>query len=270
MAIVEPSISNPTNDGLLLDAAIFKPSVSALSPGSSRTSNGDLVKDRKDISKNDLDEGEISEYSPQSINTVRSVAHSADGEDVYEPPTVVSVQQLPHPTPSQNQIHQEDTYLSHLGRPSTESAQGGLADNFALQRSMQNEELGNSQSQSVLGSDMEESDGYEPPEPVSSAESLLMDEETMIKDTQSAHGSLASDGEQPWTATEAAEDQPDTEVSTLVPHPTSKVWSLPLLVPLLKKTGRRLGSQARPGPLYSIRKPSEVFQVLPLPSLLPG
>ena len=126
-------------------------------------------------------------------------------------------------------LHHLDSYP---GRPSTVSVQGGLADNFAQQ---QDGDVGNSQSQSALGSDIEGSDDYEPPEPVSSTESLLMDEEITTKAAQSAHDSLASGGEQPNAATEATEERPDTMLTTSDSHPTPKVWSLPMPVSLLNR-----------------------------------
>ena len=55
-----------------------------------QTMNGELADDTRDISRSDIDEGEVTDYNPQALATQETELKSPnENEDVYEPPQTV-------------------------------------------------------------------------------------------------------------------------------------------------------------------------------------
>ena len=186
-----------------------------------------------DISKSDLDEGEISEYAPQSI---QSVAQSVEGEDAYEPPNNIDVKKTP---PSllldlrKSQQQSGFNTVDHVG-PSISKPQDDVEDHashqipqisesatLAINSSKQAENLDIKPIQSASSNNTDESDDYEPPEPVSPSESAGLEKETVTVNDQLAHDILAT----------ATERQPTPVMGPKVPI-TTRATTSPIHPPL--------------------------------------
>ena len=206
-------------------------------PGSSSgsTSNGELEEDVMDISKSDLDEGEISEYAPQSI---QSVAQSVEREDAYEPPNSIDVKQTPTKPPMDLRISQQQSgghTVYHLG-PSISKPQDDVEDHTNHQipekskvttsptyLSKQAENLDTRPIQRVSSNNTDESDDYEPPEPVSPSESARSEKEMVTANDQLAHDILAAATERPPTPVIEPDIPTTTSATTSLLHPPPEV-----------------------------------------------
>ena len=209
-------------------------------PGSSSasTSNGELEEDVMDISRSDLDEGEISEYAPQSI---RSAAQSVEREDAYEPPNNIHVKQAPPSFPLDSRISQQqsdDHSVDHLGPSSISTAQDYVEDDTSHQipekskastsltnHSKQNKNLVTRPIQSNSSNNTDESEDYEPPEPVSPSESTGLEKETVTASDQLSLDILATVTEQQPTPVMEPEVPITTSAATSLLHPSPEVRS---------------------------------------------
>ena len=224
IAIVNPISSNLVDDRSRLNVAISGPSELSLPSALGLGSNSEPQKAIVDLSKSDVDEGEISEYSPRSMSRAQSVARSADGEDMYEPPTVINVQQHPNPTVLEFQPHRDD---GQSDPPPVPAVQSDITQNVANQ-SMENEGAGNTKVHSSHTSGMEESDDYEPPDPVSPAGSPMSDGVTAVDGARPRLIVAAFGEEQSSVTTVSREDQPNTMITSSDAHPASQVWNPPI------------------------------------------
>ena len=225
IAIVNPVSSNLVDDRSCLDAAISGLSELNSPSAVGLASNSEPGKDIMDLSKSDLDEGEISEYSPRSMSRAQSVARSADGEDTYEPPTVINVQQHPAPILLESQPHRDD---GQSDPPQVPAVQNEITQNVANSHSMENEGAGNTKYHSTHTSGMEESDDYEPPEPLSPAGSSILDGVTTVNGGQPRLTVAAFGEERSSVTTVSREDQPNTMITSSDAHPASQVWNPPI------------------------------------------
>ena len=225
IAIFKPISSNLVDDRSRLDAAISGPSELGLPSTVGVASNSELEKDIADLSKSDSDEGEISEYSPRSMSRPQSVARSIDGEDTYEPPTVISVEPHLAPTLSEPQLHEDD---GQSDLPPVPAGQSEIIQNGANNHSMEHEGTGNTKFQSTHTSGMEESDDYEPPEPLSPAGSPMSDGITTVNGAQPRSTVAAFGEEQSSVTTVRREDQPNAMITSSDAHPASQVWNPPI------------------------------------------
>ncbi len=136
--------------------------------------NGELAEDVMDISRSDIDEGEITDYGPKSPDLVDQTP-LPESEDTYEPPLTIDPVPL-HPSTSQqceivspvaesDPSHvtpngtQEDVELSRDSRASSDSSQD---------TNESGEILAESRSQPL--NDDSDPDDYEPPEPATLVE----------------------------------------------------------------------------------------------------
>lgn len=225
IAIVNSISSNLVDDRSRLDAAIHGPSELSLPSAVGLASNSELGKDIMDLSKSDLDEGEISEYSPRSMSRAQSVARSADVEDTYEPPTVINVQQHPAPTLLQSQPHRDDGQSDPTPVPAVQSE---TAQMVANSHRMEDQGGGNTKLLGAHTSGMEESDDYEPPEPLSPAGSPMSEGVITVNGGQPRLTVAASGEEQSSVTTVSREDQSNTMTTSSDAHPVSQVWNPPI------------------------------------------
>lgn len=204
----ETSISSPVGTTLPATATVLEPSLPGSPPASA--SNDDLEEDIMDISKNsDVDEGEIFEHTPQPTSRPRSVARSVDGEDAYEPPNVMDVDQAAPSIPSDLHICQQDFGGNALGLASDQLLQAGSMNETdhptteerieplpTTHHSMQAGDLDAAPIRTNVNNDRDDSDNYEPPEPVSPSEHGVSDKRRNIKDTQLTRSSSAFTNDQ--------------------------------------------------------------------------
>ena len=225
IAIVNPISSNLVDDRSRLDAAISGPSELSLPSTVGIASNSDPGKDITDLSKSDSDEGEISEYSPRSMSRPQSVARSVDGEDTYEPPAVINVQQQLAPTLSEPQLHGDD---GQSDPPPVPAVQSEIIQNGANNHTMEHEGTSNTKFQGTHTSGLEESDDYEPPEPLSPAGCPMSDGITTVNVGQARSTVAAFGEEQSSVTTVSREDQPNAMITSSDAHPASQVWNPPI------------------------------------------
>ena len=188
-----------------------------------------------DISKSDLDEGEISEYAPKSI---RSVAQSVEREDAYEPPNNIDMKQAPpslplDPRTSQQQssahtvehldlssLMPQDDVEDHINHQLAEKSKAITPTK--LSKESENPNTGPIQSDS--SNNIDESDDYEPPEPVSPSKSEGLEKETVTANDQLSHDILATATErQPTPVMEP--EVPTTSAASSLLHTTPEVCS---------------------------------------------
>lgn len=234
MPDVENSVPGAFN--LTAPATPTAPKFSGSGSSSASTSNGELEEDVMDISKSDLDEGEISEYAPQSI---RSVAQSVEGEDAYEPPNNIDVKKTPLSLLLDVRISQQQSggkIVDHLGPSSISKPLGDVKDRTNHQilekpkvatsstnLPRQAENLDTKPIQSALSNNTDESDDYEPPEPVSPSESAGLEKETVTANDQLAHDILATAPERQSTPVMEPEVPTNTSATTSLNYPPPEV-----------------------------------------------
>jgi len=140
-------------------------------------SDGEPAEDTMDISRSDIDEGEITEYSPESLAMQQTEADLSEHEDFYEPPLIPGTKPA---LPSDVSIRKETSQLPMLAAQnvstvmadnSTQVPQGPeAASNLAMEASCASRMSTPPQSHSPLANIVDDSDDYEPPEPVSPVE----------------------------------------------------------------------------------------------------
>lgn len=148
-----------------------------------RTCSAKVEDDTMDISRSDVNEAELSLYSPKAVTEVRDTSGVVDDDENYEPPSEIGItqrQESDHNAvllsqnletakailPAQSQIqtstdpnaeHSEPIERRTSGEPSP-AASVDMADDDQLRRSL-------SRSSSLANAS--DSDDYEPPEPAS-------------------------------------------------------------------------------------------------------
>ena len=150
-----------------------------------------------DISRSDLDEGEISEDEPQNPSHTQSAARSNDGEDMYEPPTVIDVNQISAPRPLSPQGHLSTVYEDEVQALSSSppvkrsesitkhaNPEEPMVSSPTNHDNTHTEKIDDDLVSTESSKDTDESDGYEPPEPVSPTERSNTDNEILPQDTQ--------------------------------------------------------------------------------------
>ena len=233
-----PDVENSVPGAFNLTAPTTPTAPKLSGPGSSSasTSNGELEEDVMDISRSDLDEGEISEYAPQSI---RSVAQSVEGEDAYEPPNNIDVKKTPPRLLLDVRISQQESggkSVDHLGPSSISKPLGDVKDHTnhqILEKSevaisstnlrKQAENLDTKPIPNALSNNTDESDDYEPPEPVSPSESTGVEKETVTANDQLAHDILITATERQPTPVMESEVPTNTSAAALLIYPPPEV-----------------------------------------------
>ena len=140
-----------------------------------QTQNGALTEDIMDMSTSDIDEGEITDFSPEPPNTIKDEAQIPEGDDTYEPPLNfapvpltaatsqpngpdkrASVSNSPPVKPTGKQECAEESHDSHLSSKSSEDTNES-GEISAISRTQS-------------AADDSDPDDYEPPEPATPVE----------------------------------------------------------------------------------------------------
>lgn len=181
-----------------------------------------------DISKSDLDDGEISEHTPQPTSRPQSILDLVETQEAYEPPAVIDMRQTP--LSSALDVQEQGSGANAAGHFSLPPPQDGPADNTNhenLEASPHpSSQAGNPNtrlSQTASGSDTDASDDYEPPEPVSPSELAALDNGTVTQNSQLIHSTAVSTTNQrPLIVTEF-EVQAPAGAASAHPDPLSEV-----------------------------------------------
>lgn len=175
-----------------------------------------------DISKSDLDEGEISEHTPQPSSRPQSTFDIVTTQEAYEPPTAIDLKQTP--LSSTSDVQEQGSGANAAGPFSLPTLQGSSADHTNHQilkaLSRRSSQAGNATTrfnQTTSDIDTDGSDDYEPPEPVSPAELLALNGATITENPQLAHSTaISTTNQRSLTVTES-------EVQAAHPNPLSEV-----------------------------------------------
>ena len=150
-----------------------------------RMSHGELEEDIMDTSRSDVDEGELSLYSPKAATEAHDISGFVDDYENYEPPSEISITQRQEPDPdgvllsqdfetakgdlpAQTQVQSSgDLNAEHTEKPisagSSPIANVNMAGDEQSQRS---------RSRSLSLANASDPDDYEPPEPASLGEEV--------------------------------------------------------------------------------------------------
>ena len=143
------------------------------------TSDGEHPEDVMDISRSDVDESEITQYSPGSTVSKPPTANHTEHDDIYEPPPTIGIESaLPsqtdapkdpcQPSPLAESVELDSTMNANILRATEAEVDSGAPtaiNNIA--------KLSNQPSHQPSLADVgDDSDDYEPPEPVSPAENI--------------------------------------------------------------------------------------------------
>ena len=232
----DDELSSSVEQTLPPDANPSKDSVAALPSVGRSTARGELEEDVMDVSMSDLDGGELSDYNLASTTHAQFVKHLADGEDTYEPPTSIDVQQLPPAVPSPIRLHQDELGGSLVDLSAAPAAQGKSPSDSLIQlsersasiapathRSKHAQDISSGRGPSASSEFTDESDDYEPPEPVSSAVSAQIDEDRIQGDAQRDTIILATDEKQNPKLIAEPEVLVSAEVASYAPELPPKV-----------------------------------------------
>ena len=155
-----------------------------------------------DLTKSDMDEGEVPDYSPPSTAQARS-ADPADGGDAYEPyepPTTINMQQSF--SRGSISLHKDqgmsDDTIQNASTAILPQGGTGMTQTPELKTSVEPPRASEEPSEGIASSHSHNSlnnivysDGYEPPQPVSPADSTVSLSAQLIQ-----RNSLPSDNQQ--------------------------------------------------------------------------
>ena len=249
---------------------------------SGHLSDDGLAGDVMDISRSDIDEGEITDYSPESPVVRQSQADPTEQEEVYEPPPTIGTE-LALPSKAVELIEpKQPPLLTTLLAAQAEA--GDTVDSTSLIpqgasviRSTDMEfdvgaKMPASHSQDSFTKNIDDSDDYEPPEPVSpSANGLVaIDKQTLgpkpsESTIQQNHHANPTEQDQSLTqetrdtseaAVEGAELQPKETVRPL-PFPLQGAY--PVYRQQMSQTGRTTSPHMKVRSGYS----SHIVTILP-------
>lgn len=151
-----------------------------------RMSSEELEEDIMDISRSDVDEAELSLYSPDPLNELQDASGFVDDDENYEPPNEISIVQRKEPDPDAVVLCQEletananlpvatqnhsfaDQRVELIRMPTSIEPSPAPNDTIA-----NDEQSQRPPSRSPSLADASDSDDYEPPEPASSGEEAL-------------------------------------------------------------------------------------------------
>ena len=181
-----------------------------------------------DMSKSDLDDGEISEHTPQPTSRPQSNLDLVEMQEAYEPPAVIDIKQTP--LSSVSDVQEQGSEANATGHFSLPPPHGGPADHsndgISELSPRPSSQAGNPDTRlnrTASDSDIDESDDYEPPEPVSPSELAALDNETVPQNSQLIHSTAVSTTNQrPLVITEV-EVQAPAGAASAHPDPLSEV-----------------------------------------------
>ncbi len=173
----------PDSDPAKFSGAVGNGRVVQEKPSSTRStddrmSDGELEEDIMDISRSDVDEAELSLYSPKPLTEVQDSSSSIDDDENYEPPSEINITQRQELNPDLVLLHQDletakadlpaatqnrpsaDQDAKPMGKPTSGEPSPGANANIAG-----GEQPQRSLSRSPSLADVSDPDDYEPPEP---------------------------------------------------------------------------------------------------------
>ena len=141
-------------------------------------SDRDSEADVMDISRSDLDEAELSLYSPKDVTNIQDSSGSADDDENYEPPGEISIAHRREPTPDDALLYPElgiekdDLPAEMQTQPSTDPNANSVEKSLSSERSpiaslnlAGDERPRRSLPVSPSLANASDPDDYEPPEP---------------------------------------------------------------------------------------------------------
>ena len=173
---VQPIVggTTPANKQVEILAARTRPPSPPLISPASQAGDATLAEDVMDISSSscssNIDEGEITEYSPEPPNTVEDAIPIPESENTYEPPLTIDSVPLRTPAAGQGELIARAT-VSVLSQVGPNDLQEGVENSVNLQASRGSTEVTNESGEISTAScsqslaDDSDSDDYEPPEP---------------------------------------------------------------------------------------------------------
>ena len=181
-----------------------------------RMSHGELEDEIMDTPHSDVDEGELSLYSPKAAPEARDTSGFVDDYENYEPPSEISISQRQEPDPdgvllSQNletatadlPAQTQNQPSSDLNAEHTEKSISAGSSPTASVNMAGDEQSRRSQSRSLSLASASDPDDYEPPEPASLGEEV----------PRSTHISSVN--------SETSFSPPDIDINDLVAHTSS-------------------------------------------------
>ena len=148
-----------------------------------RMSHGELEEEIMDTSRSDVDEGELSLYSPKAAPEAQDTSGFLDDYENYEPPGEISITQRQEPDPDGVLLFQEleiakadlpaqtqNQPSSDLNAEHTEKSISAGPSPTANANMVGDEQSRRSQSRSLSLANASDPDDYEPPEPASLGE----------------------------------------------------------------------------------------------------
>ena len=205
-------------------------------------SDDGLAGDVMDISRSDIDEGEITDYSPESPVVQQSQADPTEQEEVYEPPPTIGTK-LALPSEAVELLEPKQTPL--LTTLLTAQAEAGdtvdgtslIPQDASVVRSTDikfdgGTKMPASHSQDSFTKSIDDSDDYEPPEPVSPSTNGLVaiDKETLdpkLSESTIQQNHHANPTEQHQSLTQGLRDTPEAAVEGAELQPKETVRPLP-------------------------------------------
>ena len=167
----DASASSPPRNGVPPSEGLRQTEEETSASTNGQPSDGELPEDTMDISRSDIDEGEITEYSPESLVMQQT---EADHEDVYEPHPIPGTKSA---LPSEVSTRQETSQLPMLAAQDASATQGDdtvqvpqeseAASNLTMEAGSAGRISTPPPSHSPPPNIIDDSDDYEPPEPVS-------------------------------------------------------------------------------------------------------
>lgn len=129
-------------------------------------SDGELAEDMMDMSRSDFDEGEITEYDPESPVLQQPEADLTENEDIYEPPPIMETKPAMLP---EADVRNEPFQVSEstVQDPSVADIHNTVHGRQGSTYRMSNTPHGR-----LPATIVDDSDDYEPPEPVSPNEEI--------------------------------------------------------------------------------------------------
>jgi hypothetical protein len=160
-------------------------------------SNGELEEDIMDISRSDIDEGEITESSPEAAAEAQGDLSMIDDEESYEPPSDIGAnQQMLDQIQSNDKSEEVDLAMADVepignSSPRNVSEVPHGVEEIFKDASVQHEEQSSHHSRSLA--DASDCDDYEPPEPSSFAEETAMPHPIPDHDSEASFSPLEAE-----------------------------------------------------------------------------
>ena len=181
----------PNSDPIQFSGAVSNDSVVQAKSSSPQATDLPMLSDESeedvmDISRSDVDEAELSLYSPDPLNEFQDASAFVDDDENYEPPNDISIAQQKEPDPDAVVLYQDletakanlpvatqnlsfaDQGAEPIRMPTSIEPSPAPNDNIA-----DDEQSQQSPSRSPSLADAGDSDDYEPPEPASLGEEVL-------------------------------------------------------------------------------------------------